>query len=123
MIESSMIMFNYETAQSSPKDVVPGYAGWVNRTDTFLQPYNKAADNAVDCAAGQQPESGSFCRFDLASLGIPSAERYLAQYCSNNAAAEVNTWNFYLSFAFFRIAAILQGVYKRSLQSMIHTDF
>jgi len=69
MIESSMIMFNYETAQSSPKDVVPGYAGWVNRTDTFLQPYNKAADNAVDCAAGQQPEAGSFCRFDLASLG------------------------------------------------------
>jgi len=48
MIESSMIMFNYETAQSSPKDVVPGYAGWVNRTDTFLQPYNKAADNAAE---------------------------------------------------------------------------
>merc|ERR1711988_1516319 len=69
MIESSMIMFNYETAQSSPRDAVPGYAGWVNRTDTFLQPYTKPADNAADCAAGQQPEAGSFCRFDLASLG------------------------------------------------------
>jgi hypothetical protein len=28
----------------------------------------------------------------------------------------IQNWNFYLGFAFFRIAAILQGVYKRALQ-------
>ena len=85
------------------------------------------ADAAYSCLAHHVPAHFSLLRgvagLDLASLGIPSAERYLAQYCRNTAAAEVNTWNFYLSFAFFRIAAILQGVYKRSLQSMIHTDF
>jgi len=27
----------------------------------------------------------------------------------------IPNWNFYLAFAFFRIAAILQGVYKRAL--------
>ena len=54
---------------------------------------------------------------DLPSLGIPSDQDYLNQYCKNMGIAEVKTWNFYMSFAFFRIAAILQGVYKRSLQS------
>ena len=54
---------------------------------------------------------------DLASLGIPSDTQYLEEYCANTGLGDVNTWNFYLSFAFFRIAAILQGVYKRSLQS------
>ena len=55
----------------------------------------------------------------LASLGIPSDTKYLEEYCVNTGIGDVNTWNFYLSFAFFRIAAILQGVYKRSLQSRI----
>jgi len=54
---------------------------------------------------------------DLASLGIPSDTQYLEEYCANTGLGDVNTWNFYLSFAFFRIAAILQGVYKRSLQN------
>lgn len=54
---------------------------------------------------------------DLASLGIPSDKKYLEEYCANTGIGDVDTWNFYLSFAFFRIAAILQGVYKRSLQS------
>ena len=56
---------------------------------------------------------------DLASLGIPSDTKYLEEYCANTGIGDVNTWNFYLSFAFFRIAAILQGVYKRSLQSKL----
>lgn len=29
---------------------------------------------------------------------------------------EIRKWHFYLGFSFFRAAAILQGVYKRSLQ-------
>ena len=30
-----------------------------------------------------------------------------------------STWNFYLSFGLFRISAILQGVYKRSLRNQV----
>ena len=60
---------------------------------------------------------GGISGLDLAGLGIPSDTEYLAEYCTNTGIKDVNTWNFYLSFAFFRIAAILQGVYKRSLQS------
>ena len=55
---------------------------------------------------------------DLKELGIPSDKEYLSQYCRNMNIDQVKTWDFYLSFAFFRIAAILQGVYKRSLQSI-----
>ena len=60
---------------------------------------------------------GGISGLELACLGIPSDTEYLAEYCTNTGMKDVNTWNFYLSFAFFRIAAILQGVYKRSLQS------
>merc|ERR1719289_810061 len=54
---------------------------------------------------------------DLKSLGIPTDHEYMIEYCKNTGIDPIKTWNFYLSFGFFRIAAILQGVYKRSLQS------
>ncbi|XP_007900081.1 acyl-CoA dehydrogenase family member 10 [Callorhinchus milii] len=54
--------------------------------------------------------------YDLAEMGIPSDEEYLSLYCENMGIRSVENWNFYMAFAFFRIAAILQGVYKRSLQ-------
>merc|ERR1719187_1495536 len=52
---------------------------------------------------------------DLKSLGIPTDHEYMLEYCKNAGIDPIKTWNFYLSFGFFRIAAILQGVYKRSL--------
>ncbi|CAI9564043.1 unnamed protein product [Staurois parvus] len=53
--------------------------------------------------------------YNLSELGIPTAEEYFEQYCENMAVPKVENWNFYMAFSFFRIAAILQGVYKRSL--------
>ncbi|XP_063310318.1 acyl-CoA dehydrogenase family member 10 [Pelobates fuscus] len=52
---------------------------------------------------------------DLSELGIPTAEEYFEQYCNNMGIPKISNWNFYMAFSFFRIAAILQGVYKRSL--------
>ncbi|KAM9331148.1 acyl-CoA dehydrogenase family member 10 [Gastrophryne carolinensis] len=52
---------------------------------------------------------------NLSELGIPTAEEYFDQYCKNMGFPKVDNWNFYMAFSFFRIAAILQGVYKRSL--------
>ncbi|XP_067910899.1 acyl-CoA dehydrogenase family member 10-like isoform X2 [Heterodontus francisci] len=53
---------------------------------------------------------------DLMGLGILSDLEYLTLYCDNTGFDPVENWNCYLAFSFFRVAAILQGVYKRSLQ-------
>jgi len=54
---------------------------------------------------------------DLEAMGIPSDKEYMEEYCQNMGIPSIaDTWNFYLCFGFFRMAAILQGVYKRSLE-------
>ena len=52
---------------------------------------------------------------DLATLGIPSEEEYVAAYCRRTGRDGVKDWEYYIVFSMFRIAAILQGVYKRGL--------
>jgi len=54
----------------------------------------------------------------LTELGIPGEQQCLQRYLEKtglNADLDPRTWDFYLSFGLFRISAILQGVYKRSL--------
>lgn len=54
---------------------------------------------------------------ELAALGIPEADDYLARYAARTGRADVAAvradWNFYLAYNLFRIAAILQGIAKR----------
>lgn len=58
---------------------------------------------------------------NLVSHGIPTEEEFVANYCCLTNTPDISShWNFYLAFTFFRVAAILQGVYKRSLQSKPH---
>ena len=40
----------------------------------------------------------------------------MEEYCQRAGIPAVKNWNFYMAFSFFRVAAILQGVYKRALQ-------
>ncbi len=54
--------------------------------------------------------------FDLATLGIPTEEEYVAAYCRRTGRAGIPHWEFYLIFNMFRIAAILHGVLARALQ-------
>jgi len=55
---------------------------------------------------------------DLAALGIPSEQEYMARYCERTGLATLDElradWNFYLAYNMFRIAAILQGIAKRA---------
>jgi aminoglycoside phosphotransferase (APT) family kinase protein len=51
---------------------------------------------------------------DLAALGIPSEQEYIAAYCRRTGRESIPHWEFYLAFGFFRIAAILQGIAKRA---------
>ena len=52
---------------------------------------------------------------DLAGLGIPEADAYLARYVERSArpAPTPEVWEVYLIYNLFRLAAILQGIAKR----------
>ena len=52
---------------------------------------------------------------DLAALGIPSEEEYVAMYCRRTGRKAIPHWDFYLAYNMFRLAAILQGIMKRAL--------
>jgi aminoglycoside phosphotransferase (APT) family kinase protein len=53
---------------------------------------------------------------DLATLGIPTEEEYVAEYCRRTGRSGIPNWEFYLIFNMFRISAILHGVLSRALQ-------
>lgn len=59
---------------------------------------------------------------DLAALGIPGEADYVDAYCRRSGRAGIAHWNFYLAYNLFRIAAILQGVYKRSTEGLASSD-
>ncbi|XP_008570930.1 PREDICTED: acyl-CoA dehydrogenase family member 10 [Galeopterus variegatus] len=77
------------------------------------------ADVAYSCLFHYLPSSFPMLRgfgdCDLTHLGIPTAEEYFRMYCLHMGIPPIENWNFYMAFSFFRMAAILQGVYKRSL--------
>ncbi len=52
---------------------------------------------------------------DVAALGIPSEEEFVADYCRRTGRPGIPQWTFYLAFSLFRLTAILQGVYARAL--------
>ena len=79
------------------------------------------ADAAYGCMAHYFDSTATMLSglrgLDLESMGIPSDKEYMEDYCRNMGIPSIeDTWNFYLCFGFFRMAAILQGVYKRSLE-------
>jgi aminoglycoside phosphotransferase (APT) family kinase protein len=55
---------------------------------------------------------------DLAPLGIPTEQEYVAAYCrrTGRAGIEPRDWEYYMVYNMFRIAAIVQGVMARALQ-------
>lgn len=77
------------------------------------------ADFSYHCMAWHIPP-GSFRGLggvDVASLGIPTEDAYVARYCDRTGLTTPEAlrrdWNFYLAYNMFRIAAILQGIAKR----------
>lgn len=94
-------------------ETVIGILDW--ELSTLGHPY---ADLAYQCMQWRLPNAGSFrglAGVDRKALGIPTEEEYVAQYCQNRKIDKIDNWPFYVAFSFFRLAAILQGVYKRSL--------
>ncbi|MGQ0568419.1 MAG: phosphotransferase family protein, partial [Armatimonadota bacterium] len=52
---------------------------------------------------------------NLSALGIPSEEECATAYCRRTGRSSIPHWEFYLAFAMFRLAAILQGIVGRVL--------
>ena len=78
------------------------------------------ADLAYACMYYHMPSrnevGGGLAGLDLAALGIPSEQAFLATYQRHAGRADIPDWSFFLAFSYFRMAAITQGVYARALQ-------
>jgi aminoglycoside phosphotransferase (APT) family kinase protein len=76
------------------------------------------ADVAYNCMIWHldpsTPNLGGLAGRDLAALGIPSEAEYVAGYAVNAVIPGIDDYSFFLAFAFFRFAAIAQGVYARA---------
>ncbi|MEM9307102.1 MAG: phosphotransferase family protein [Pseudomonadota bacterium] len=76
------------------------------------------ADLAYQCMHWRLPHAGHFRGLggvDRAAQGLPSEADYVALYCARRGIAPPDNWPFYVVFSFFRLLAILQGVYRRGL--------
>ncbi len=74
------------------------------------------ADLAYNCLPYHLPEFAfGGMRDEALAAGIPDETDYLARYCRRAGRTSVGDWGFYVAFALFRLAAILQGVLKRAL--------
>jgi len=77
------------------------------------------ADLAYNCMAyhidPSTPGFGGLLGRDLPALGIPSEAEYLRLYAQASGRDGIRDYAFFVAFGCFRFAAILQGVYARSL--------
>ena len=53
---------------------------------------------------------------DIAGLGIPSEEDYVAAYCRRTGREGLPDYRYYLAFNFFRLAAIFHGIKGRVIR-------
>ncbi|MFC3616547.1 phosphotransferase family protein [Lutimaribacter marinistellae] len=98
-------------AKDSPRCL--GVLDW--ELSTIGHPY---ADLAAVIMQWQMPpgkEGRGLADIDRAALGLPSDEEFIARYCERRGLPGIDRFGFYLAFTFFRMAAIIQGVYKRAL--------
>jgi len=84
------------------------------------------ADLAYNCISYHLPHgeiSGyGYLGLNLAETGIPSETEAMANYCRRTGRDAVPDWIFFIAFSLFRLAAILQGVYKRGLDGIASSD-
>ncbi|WP_158963563.1 phosphotransferase family protein [Chachezhania sediminis] len=76
------------------------------------------ADLAAVIMQWQMPataEARGLAGIDRKALGLPTDEEFVAKYCERRGLDGIDDFGFYLAFCFFRMAGIIQGVYKRAL--------
>ena len=76
------------------------------------------ADLAYYCMCLRLPAKGDvkgLAGKDRSALGVPDEQAMIARYSEFRRLPAIENWHFYLSFSYFRMASICQGVYKRGL--------
>ncbi len=102
---------NISFAKDRPEII--GVLDW--ELSTLGHPYS---DLAYQCMQWRMPHASGFRGLggiDREAIGIPSEEAYVERYCERRGISKIGNWRYYVAFSFFRIIAIIQGVYKRSL--------
>ena len=82
---------------------------------TIGHPYADLASVIMQWQMPAGSEGGGLAGVDRKALGLPSDEEFIASYCERRGLPEIENFGFYLSFCFFRMAGIIQGVLKRAL--------
>lgn len=84
------------------------------------------ADLAYNCMSYHIPKLegrlSGYKDLNLAELGIPEETAYLAAYRRRTGRENILNYRFFMSFGMFRLAAIVQGVYKRGLDGIASSD-
>lgn len=83
------------------------------------------ADLAYYCMALRMPREGEMRGLqglDRERLNIPAEAELIGRYCQRRGLDGISHWPFCLAFSFFRLAAILQGVYRRGLEGNASSD-
>ena len=82
------------------------------------------ADLAYTCMLYDvaMPKIGGLLGVDFETSGIPSETRFVERYCERVGREGASDFAYYKAFSLFRLAAIAQGVYKRSLQGNASGD-
>uniref|UniRef100_H2Z031 Aminoglycoside phosphotransferase domain-containing protein n=1 Tax=Ciona savignyi TaxID=51511 RepID=H2Z031_CIOSA len=59
---------------------------------------------------------------NMNELGIPTHEKILEMYCEKMNLHQIDNFDFYMAFSFFRVASILQGVFKQTFSRYYSSD-
>jgi aminoglycoside phosphotransferase (APT) family kinase protein len=68
------------------------------------------------------PVAPGFVGADLASLGVPAEEEYLALYAARTGIDPFPLWRFCMAFSLYRTAAIQRGIAARAVQGTAVSD-
>lgn len=82
---------------------------------TIGHPYADLAGVIMQWQMPPGAEGRGLAGIDRARLGLPTDQAFVEAYCRRRGLAGIDNFGFYLSFSFFRMGGILQGVLKRAL--------
>ena len=84
------------------------------------------SDLAYNCMQYYFPASDSrvsgYKGLDLGGLGIPEERDYIDDYCRRTGRGKIANWEFFMAFSMFRLASIIQGVYKRGIDGIASSN-
>ena len=82
---------------------------------TLGHPYADLAQVIMQWHRPPGPEGRGLAGLDRAAEGLPEDAAFIEAYCTRRNLPGIPNFGFYLAFANFRMAAILQGVKKRAM--------